>query len=92
MGKIGSSVKIDLINAGGISMALTNEFKNEMEFKMAIYNCIRDAEELSKVLKNHDKFEQKWQIEYEDEKLMIFKHEDAWGNLRYLHLTFNTNN
>lgn len=89
MKKIGSNVEINLVNERGIQEALTNDFKNEMELKMAIYNCEKDAEEISKVLKEQDKFNQKWIIEYEDESLMIFQQEDCWGNLNYLHLKFN---
>lgn len=89
MEKIGSNVKFSLINAHGIPMALTNEFTNEMRFKMAIYNCPKNVENLKNVLKNFDKFGKKWDIEYEDENLMIFEHQDCFGNLMCLHLKFN---
>ena len=89
MEKIGSNIKIDLINAHGIHEALTNDFKNEMALKLAIYNCPKNVGKLENVLKNHDQFGGKWKITYEDENLMIFEHKDGWGNLNYLHIRFN---
>lgn len=89
MERIGSNIRIDLINEQGIPECITNDFKNEVAFKIAIYNCSKNAKELENVLRKFDKFGQEWEIEYEDNYLMIFKHQDAWGNLNYLHIKFN---
>ena len=89
MEKIGSNIKIDLINAHGIHEALTNDFTNEMNLKMAIYNCPKDVKKIQNVLRNFDKFGQKWEISYEDNYLMIFQNKDCWGNYNYFHIKFN---
>ena len=92
MGKVGSKIKINLINEHGIHEALSNEFKNEIEFKVAIYNCTNNTEntdEILEIVNKYSKFRYKWTVYYQDECLLIFKNVDGWGNKNYLHVEFN---
>ena len=88
MGKVGCRVKIYLKNEHGILHSLNNNFKNEVEFKVSIYNCEKNAQKILEKIKIHQKFNYKWNILLEDEELMIFETEDCYGNKRYLHIDF----
>lgn len=88
MEKIGTKIKISLVNEHGIQEAISNDFGNETYLKMALYNCPKNATNVKNVLNNYDKFNQKWHIKYEDDDLMIFESKDCWGNLGYFHLKF----
>ena len=84
--RIGTNIKISLINEHGIKEAISNDFGNETYLRMAIYNCPKNAENVRNILNRYDKYGQKWNIQYNDNNLMIFESKDCWGNLGYFHL------
>lgn len=91
MKKTGSKTRIYLQNEHGINLTINNDFANEIEFKVDIYNCINNTEnteEILQVINKHSKYGYKWSIYYIDELLLIFKKEDKLGNKHYLHIEF----
>lgn len=92
MEKTGSKTRVFLVNEHGINLALSNDFENEIEFKVAIYNCINNTENTQIILEeinNYSKFKDKWCVYYQDELLLIFKKVDKLGNKHYLHIELN---
>ena len=88
MEKVGCRVKIYLKNEHGISKTLTCDFKNEIEFKVSIYNCEKNAQKILEKINAHKKINNKWEVLLEEEDLIIFKTEDVHGNKDYLHIDF----
>ena len=88
MEKIGTNIKVGLINEHGINKEISNEFGSIMYLMTALYNCPKIANNVKNILNRYDKYQQKWKIHYEDNNLMIFETKDCWGNLNYFHLIF----